>query len=359
MSGNEIHNPLYRFLTAPRFRPLRHLLLILSIGIILANHIYLTFEGHTNTINMPAIMGIYLVAYLTVAYLNIYLLIPRLLLKNKYAEYTLAISALVILLLVSNNIAEAAIYNYYQLPFSEYSYYAPGRSQTLEMISGFLLFTIYLVSITLIVFYKHWLQTTLKVERLKAEQLRTELDNFKSRISSEFLFGKLQNAAAFCRTAPSNASRVLLMLSRILRYQLYDSGRETVLLSSEIKFLNNFLSLEKLCNDRFDFEITHTPLRKPHFVPPLLFVTFIEESLRHLSDLPGTIRLRLNFVLTGNTLIFICTDNRTIATTHNNTDYTALTKRLDLLPDKNYSLSAGPDSRQNSYSVYLTYEIQP
>ncbi|WP_282918737.1 histidine kinase [Porphyromonas macacae] len=259
-------------------------------------------------------MGVYMLVYLSVVYLNLYLLIPRLLLKSRFIQYGLILLGIAFLLSVGDICAEAYIHKYYQIPFGQYSFYASEHSHVLEFISGLFLFTIYLISITLTVLYKHWLLTTQKVEQLKAKQLQTELDSFKTRISADFLFGKLRKAAELCKTNPSKSSQVLLQLSRILRYQLYDCSRETVLLSSEIKIMNNYMNLEKLCNDRFDFEITFPQKTTMHFVQPLLFMPFIEDSIKRLSEQENDVRLNIDFSLVDNILTFKCTDNRNIST---------------------------------------------
>lgn len=313
MISKEIHNPLYRFLTEPKFRVFRHLVLIISVWIILANHIYITYEGQTDSISVHGIMGVYMLVYLSVVYLNLYLLIPKLLLKSQYIQYGLILLSMAFLLSVGDICAEAYVHKYYRIPFGQYSFYAPERSHILEFVSGIFIFTIYLISITLTVLYKHWLLTMQKVERLKTEQLQTELDSFKTRISSDFLFSKLRKAAEFCKTSPSKSSKVLLQLSRILRYQLYDCSRETVLLSSEIKFLNDYLNLEKLCNDRFDFEINCPQKTTVLFVPPLLFMSLIEDALKQLSEQEDDIRLNIDFNLMNNVLTFSCTDSRNMS----------------------------------------------
>jgi LytS/YehU family sensor histidine kinase len=253
--------------------------------------------------------------------------------------------------------AEYCIHKSHDIPFGQYSFYSPERSQFIDFFSNFFIFTLYLVSVSVIAFYKHWISNTEKVERLKAEQLHSELDNLKNRISTEFLLNKLHKSAKLCRICPSKSSRILLQLSRVLRYQLYDCSRESVLLSSEIKFLNDYLALEKACNDNLDYKII-TPDSIPNcFIPPLLFISIVEKSLKRLSGREDSVWINLEFSFTERALIFTCTDNRKIVDMSESENYSALYKRLELLQSRKYELNTMSDKIQNQYKVIFQYEI--
>ncbi|MEJ0102280.1 MAG: histidine kinase [Bacteroidota bacterium] len=63
---------------------------------------------------------------------------------------------------------------------------------------------------------------------------------------------------------PEKASQVLMKLSDLLRYQLYDSARNKVLLTADIHFLTDFLNLEKIRRDNFEFSISQRRRNKWH-----------------------------------------------------------------------------------------------
>ncbi|HCO68961.1 MAG TPA: regulator of cell autolysis [Dysgonomonas sp.] len=359
MINRELHNPLYSFLMESKFRWLRHIVLIVSVGIILANHLYITYKGQTENIGIHWIMLLYIMVFLTVIYLNIYMFIPRLLLKGKYIEYALILLGTVLILSLGDIWAEYHIHKYYSIPFGEYSFYHPERYPAVDFFSAFFIFMLYLFSVTVIVFYKHWIIDIQKVERLKTDQLHSELDSLKSRINTEFLLDKLHKAAGYSKTNPLNASRILLQLSRVLRYQLYDCSRENVLLSSEIKFFNDYLNLEKICNSNLDFSIQHSQTIKNCFIPPLLLISVVVESLKILSDQEGVILINIEFGITDNTLFFIYTDNRKEHEVPKYVDsQMAISKRLGLLQNQNYSLKVLPDKVNSQYKLIFQYELQ-
>lgn len=358
MRVKDLHNPLYNLLTERRFRLYRHLFLVVYVGILLSNHLFITYVEQLEFLNMYVIISVYIVVYLSVVYLNLYLFIPRLLFREKYIEYGLVLSGAAFFLLVGDFAAEAFIHDFYQIPFGRYSFYSSGRSQVLEFCSGFFLFVLYLISISLAVFYRHWLSVIQREEYLLTEQVHAELDSFKSRISSSFLLRKLRKAADCCGSNPLKSSRILLQLCRILRYQLYDCGRESVLLSSEVKFLTDYLKLEKLCNSRFDFEIHFAETTAVTFVQPMLFIPFVEASLHQLSRQEDEIRIDIDFIMRHGRLFFSCMDNRCMpATPETDSGIPAIVKRLEFLENKSYTLSTTEDMDLSRYKVVFEYNL--
>lgn len=84
------------------------------------------------------------------------------------------------------------------------------------------------------------------MNELQRMNMKTELEQLKSQVNPHFLFNTLNNLLVLTKTDPEKASVVLLGLSDLLRYQLYDSAKEKIVLSKDIAFIRNFLSLEKI-----------------------------------------------------------------------------------------------------------------
>lgn len=349
MYRKELHSSLYSFIMEVKFRWYRNILLIFSIGIILANHIFVTYEGHTGNMNAYWIMTLYMSIYLSVLYLNLYSLIPRLLLKGKYAEYALILLGTMFVLSLGDICAEYHINQYKNISFYRYFFFSPERNRIIDLLSNSFVFTLYIVSVSVVDFYRHWLTNAEEIERLKTKQLYSELDNLKSWINTGFFSDKLHTAAGFCMTYPVKSSRILLQLSRVLRYQLYDCNREYVLLKSDIKFLYDYLDLEKMCNDNLDFKIVVSEILPNCFIPSMLLKSIVDESLKYL---PARIDLELN--ITNDSLVFTCLDNRRIGAM---SGYSAISKRMDLLPSKNYTLNYGWDKKSNQYEIVFQYKI--
>ncbi|MDZ7645980.1 MAG: histidine kinase [Cytophagales bacterium] len=79
-----------------------------------------------------------------------------------------------------------------------------------------------------------------------------------------------------------NTTEVVAKLSQMMRYMIYDSNHPKVLLSKEIEYMQNYISLERLrLNDHIPikFEIVGNP--ENLWITPLIFITFLENAFKH------------------------------------------------------------------------------
>ncbi len=104
----------------------------------------------------------------------------------------------------------------------------------------------------------------------------------KSQINPHFLFNTLNNIYSFSITKKPNTSDLILKLSELTSYVLYDSDKDTVLISDEIEFISNFIELERIRVDekvKIDFDVN---LSNPNIqIAPLLFIPLVENIFNH------------------------------------------------------------------------------
>ncbi|WP_350340320.1 hypothetical protein [Paraflavitalea speifideaquila] len=101
-----------------------------------------------------------------------------------------------------------------------------------------------------------------------------------------------------------------MRLSDLLRYQLYDSARNKVLLSSDIHFLSDFLNLEKIRRDNFDFTVYSQGDTDSIMIPPFLFTTFVENAVKHNMDAHKASFVHVTFKVEQSTLYFSCINSK-------------------------------------------------
>jgi hypothetical protein len=252
----------------------------------------------------------YLFVYLLFIYLNLYVLIPKLLPKSKYLYYLIALLMTAVSITIVDICIEYFVHHYYAIPFNQYSFFSSRSILFVELSSDILLIGILLIGISITVFFKNWLLSMEREEALKKEKLHTQLDVLKERVTPSLLLNVLYKAGESTKTDPVNSSKILLRLSRLLRYQLYDSSRDAVLLRSEIKFLSDYLSLENSCNENLNYTIIYPPLEKNYFVAPLSFISIVEDTLEGLREQKENILIELKFTITDDCVIFTCINNQ-------------------------------------------------
>ncbi len=170
------------------------------------------------------------------------------------------------------------------------NYYLFGEDWLSSFMGSFSLFALFLFLITMCKFFKDSLvQQQLDNQRFR-ETKQAELDNLKAQLSPHFLFNTLNN---FYGLAVSNSKQLpdlMLRLSDLMRYSLYETHLQTVPISDEIKYLKNYIELEKIRledNFKLDFNIDKNN-EKEIFnweIAPLIFVVFIENAFKHTRNL--------------------------------------------------------------------------
>lgn len=118
--------------------------------------------------------------------------------------------------------------------------------------------------------------------KLQRDNLNLELSFLKSQINPHFLFNTLN--AIYARTADvdDHAADLVMRLSNLMRYSLYESNREKVVMTKEVDYIESYIELEKA---RFSEKVTieyHLIGNPDHyFIAPLLLISFVENAFKH------------------------------------------------------------------------------
>lgn len=323
-------NWVFQFLISSKYRILRHLLLISVIGCVLYNS--------TPEIAEPTLI---LVFFLVLFYINMYLLVPKFLFKNKNLQYSLSVLVIIV---------ASAIGGYF---FNSTS----GENGLNIPLFSFLILVLIAASSSVKLFQKGMADRQL-IDELEKSKTYAELEQLKNQINPHFLFNMLNNANVLTKKDPEKASQVLMKLSDLLRYQLYDSARDKVLLTSDIHFLEDFLNLEKVRRDSFDFLISKEGNLSGVQIPPLLFISFVENAVKHNNDATKPSYVNLYFDIRNDELFFKCINSKPVLKSVNNTGGLGLTnirRRLELLFPASHNLVIEDNSE--TYCVTLTIKL--
>ena len=267
---------------SPRYRIFRHLFILLLLGVVVMKGF---FDGYGGLFGFNALTFINVGMVLTlwgIICLNTYVLIPNFLYKSKYWTYFFYLLILTLFLL---SLMVSVIY------FSKdrfpvfYEAVKPDSGWFVFFFMNFLGFFFYISAFSMTIFLQRWIMHSRQLHELEKNKVQMELARLKDQIQPDFLSRMLNTANVLTRKDPEKTSSLLFRLSHVLRYQLYDSTREKVLLSADIAFIKDYMNLEKIHNDRFNFSITTDNDIEQILVPPLLFIPVIEHAL---GLLPGT-----------------------------------------------------------------------
>lgn len=148
-----------------------------------------------------------------------------------------------------------------------------------------------------------------RLNELENISIQTDLNHLKDQLQPEFFSRILNKVRTLLGEDGEKASLLIFKLSRLLRYQLYESERQQVLLGDDIDFMTDYMKLEKLCNPEFNFEVNILNEVRYIQVPPLLFMPVIEYVIQTTvcGENGKGENIRIDFQMEENQLRFICT----------------------------------------------------
>lgn len=209
---------------------------------------------------------------------------------------------------------------------------------------------------------KYWFVQEQAQRDLERQNLQSELSFLKSQINPHFLFNTLNSLYALTLKKSEQAPEVVLRLSEMMRYMLYECNEKYVSLQQELQYIKNYLALEQVRYGQkavieFDYLIDEVDKYK---VAPLLFITFLENSFKHgLSH-----RIEAGFVtvylqVEAGALEFHVdnskADKRDEAYYQGGIGLKNVGRRLDLLYPARYQLDFEQD--EQTYSVHLSLDL--
>lgn len=187
-----------------------------------------------------------------------------------------------------------------------------------------------------------------------------ELQYLKQQIQPHFLFNTLNTLYGFALRKSEETPELILKLSQLMDYMLYQMDKPYVALSEEIKHLEAYIGLEKVrFRDRLRVQM-HTEIHEDIQVPPMLFLAFIENAFKHGEAVKDFLDVDIYLKTTSQEINFeirnTISDNRNSKKSHGiglqNTK-----KRLDTLYPDAYTLDIYQEDEL--YNVRLMIQHTP
>ncbi|MCD8178656.1 MAG: histidine kinase [Tannerellaceae bacterium] len=289
------------WLIAPRYRVARHLFLQVVVLCITLNIFWDTPDHFIFTSARLFGWMIYFGVINFLIYFNRYYLAPRYLLTRRTTGYVIAVSILITAAILVIGVSQGVISGNEESPH-------PGNTGNILLgtLSSILSIGFVVAGVSASIVFINWLIFNQRIDELESATLQSELKVLKNQINPHFLFNMLNNANYLIMDNRQEAAEVLLKLEDLLRYQLNDTNRDKVWLSEDIRFLNDYLNLEKFRRDDFDYMITKEGPINGVEVPPFLFIPFVENAVKHSQDGDIASFVHLSFRVQDQTVTFLC-----------------------------------------------------
>jgi LytS/YehU family sensor histidine kinase len=290
------------------------------------------------------------------AYFHVYFLLPKLLFQKKIISYVLFFFiALAIFYLVRT-----------ELIFLFINENVWPESQTLQKAYAFnhilvvSFIGIYDVALaTTVKLTTSWIVDRKRMEEMKSMQLKTELQFLKAQIQPHFFFNTLNNLYALTLEQSKQAPDVVLKLAKIMEYVLYDAKEPKTQLINEIKYIQNYIDLEKLrFQDNVNIQLDLRGDLDDCEVPPLLFLPFIENCFKHGPKGDDNSNVMIGFEVEDNILKFFTKNNISTSMTdekNHGIGNKNVLRRLELLYADKFTYISKIENK--NYIIKLTIQL--
>ncbi|RFS24660.1 hypothetical protein DVR12_05510 [Chitinophaga silvatica] len=187
---------------------------------------------------------------------------------------------------------------------------------------------------------------------LEKANTTTQLELVKSKTDPHFLFNTINNIDALISRDPEQASQYLNRLSGLLRFMLYESSNEKILLTSEINYVQEYINLEKIRSVNPEFINFHITGRvNGQLIAPMVLIPILENAFKHSSRMQ-TDAIVLNLNADDKQIFFSCRNKYENRNTKNGgLGWQLLKQRLDLIYGSCYSMEINKD--EHYYEVIL------
>jgi len=267
------------------------------------------YSFYDSIYNFSAYMIITFLIEMIVVYFNIYFLFNKYLVKGKIFYYSLYTLLTVCLYLAIDH------YLFYDPMSVDYTNVETGEKHPV-LISSLGSLTAYAFRIFSVIgtavgikFFKRYFLEQKQIHAIKQDSLENELQYLKNQINPHFLFNSLNNIYVLSKKNQSTTSESILLLSDLLRYQLYDCTKKQVSLENEIDYLRNFLKLEELRKKNSDTNLSIEGDTFQAQVSPFIFMPFIENAIKY-SGLTHNPKVDIQFKITDTQIHFLVFNNK-------------------------------------------------
>ena len=248
------------------------------ISIVLFTVVLIYTRGDFNLYSITFRMAVNIlvtVAFLAISvYINLLWLIPAFFNKRRFLLFSVLEIANILLFI---------FLNYYVSELFEGP--APMANFITEFIAEFILVLIFLVVSTLLKFMRDSIalqDIELRITAVEKQKIEAELRALRAQVNPHFFFNTLNSLYALTLDRSDKAPEMILRLSELMRYVIYESRDDLVPMDKQLDFLQNYVFVEQVRSGdslkvRFDVTGSHREIR----IAPLIYLAFVENAFKH------------------------------------------------------------------------------
>lgn len=203
----------------------------------------------------------------------------------------------------------------------------------------------------------NWFNEKKLKEALKEKNHEMEMALVKSKIDPHLLFNTINNIDALIIKDAVEASSYLNKLSDIMRFMLYETMAEKIMLSQEIEYIEKYIALQKIRTANVNYiHFTVSGDVGDKYIAPMIFIPFIENAFKHTTNKKLENAITVNILITDKKIKMVC-ENKfdskpKVQSMNSGLGNELIQKRLQLIYADKHLLEINKNNEL--YSVHLT-----
>lgn len=301
----------------------------------------------------------YLPLKMMATYFTMYFVIPKYFLQKKYVTATLLTTLAIVVAAFTQRLLDYYVF----YPIYGYEWMSDGPLHVAKSLKNILGIYPVVALASFIKITKYFYSEESRSQELRQEKLQAELNFLKGQIHPHFLFNTLNNLYALTLKKAESSPEVVLKLSELLSFMLYECNSRTVPLNKELKLIENYIALEKI---RYDDRLTVTYETFGEVsqcqIPPMLLLPFVENAFKHgTSDTLDEVWVDIHVMVQNQHLSLSVKNSNGKGDDKEEFEYQQgiglknVNRRLELLYEDHYELNIEDDGK--IYSVSLEIEL--
>ena len=253
------------------------------------------YSLQSNTLGFPI--------HITLVYLNLFVLMPKFVYEKKYLTYILLVFVSILIMVFIKFNLTYYLLNTNVWPEGPVETHTFSLNYVVDMFIG----ELYVITfVTAIKITMDWLKEHKRLTDLEKLQLETELLFLKTQISPHFFFNTLNNIYSLAIEKSDKTPKIILKLSELMRYLLYETKLKRQSLEKEILVIQNYLDLERIrYGELLTINMDISGDIKNKKIAPILLLSFVENSFKHGANKNiGKININIDFKIIEDFLYF-------------------------------------------------------
>lgn len=215
--------------------------------------------------------------------------------------------------------------------------------------------------------FYNWLDEKNMVQQIRSEKMEAELKFLKSQLHPHFLFNVLNNLYSSILQQSPEAPGMVLKLSNLLRYSIYDSNQQEILLEKEIQYIRDYIDLQLTrLNNQVDLSFHLEGDTSDISVIPFVLIPFVENSFKHTSSTENSLPWITIYLEANQNAIILKIENSTTGRKLSDEDHASdlngkgiglenVRRRLELLYPQNHQLRIN----ETEESFFVSLKLKP